>query len=83
MNNKEFCEKLNISEPTLYNWKRDKPLLYKIVMEYKNNNLDKNKDLSEIDELLKYFNDLSILEKEYYLSEIKAKVLKRKIENKD
>lgn len=83
MNNKEFCEKLNISEPTLYNWKRDKPLLYKIIMEYKNNNLDKNKDLSEIDELLKYFNDLSILEKEYYLSEIKAKVLKRKIENKD
>ncbi|EPH09256.1 hypothetical protein HMPREF9309_00775 [Campylobacter ureolyticus ACS-301-V-Sch3b] len=83
MNNKEFCEKLNISEPTLYNWKRDKPLLYKIVMEYKNNNLDKNKDLSEIDELLKYFNDLSILEKEYYLSEIKAKVLKRKIENKE
>ncbi len=83
MNNKEFCEKLNISEPTLYNWKRDKPLLYKIVMEYKKNNLDENKDLSEIDELLKYFNDLSILEKEYYLSEIKAKVLKRKIENKD
>lgn len=83
MNNKEFCEKLNISEPTLYNWKRDKPILYKIVMEYKNNNLDKNKDLSEIDELLKYFNDLSILEKEYYLSEIKAKVLKRKIENKE
>ncbi|MCZ6175094.1 hypothetical protein O6B97_01170 [Campylobacter ureolyticus] len=83
MNNKEFCEKLNISEPTLYNWKRDKPFLYKILMEYKNNNLDKNKDLSEIDELLKYFNDLSILEKEYYLSEIKAKVLKRKIENKE
>lgn len=83
MNNKEFCEKLNISEPTLYNWKRDKPFLYKIVMEYKNNNLDKNKNLSEIDELLKYFNDLSILEKEYYLSEIKAKVLKRKIENKE
>ncbi|MCZ6172901.1 hypothetical protein [Campylobacter ureolyticus] len=83
MNNKEFCEKLNISEPTLYNWKRDKPFLYKILMEYKNKNLDKNKNLSEIDELLKYFNDLSILEKEYYLSEIKAKVLKRKIENKD
>ncbi|QKF64683.1 hypothetical protein [Campylobacter corcagiensis] len=83
MNNKEFCEKLNISEPTLYNWKKDKPFLYKIVMEYKNENLEKNKNLSKIDELLKYFNDLSILEKEYYLSEIKARVLKKQIENKE
>lgn len=80
MNNKDFCEKLNISEPTLYNWKREKPFLYKIIMQYKNENLDKNTIYSKKDELLKYFNNLSDIEKEYYLSDIKSRVLKKQIE---
>mgnify|MGYP000850654192 FL=1 len=40
MNNKEFCEILKISEPTLYNWKKEKPYLYAIVMDFKRDNLD-------------------------------------------
>lgn len=80
MNNKEFCEKLNISEPTLYNWKKDKPFLYQIVMEYKENNIDKKENLSKIDTLLKYFNNLSELEKDYYISEITTRVLKKELD---
>lgn len=77
MNNKDFCNLLKISEPTLYNWKKKKNLLYKIVMEYKQNSIDKTGDLK--DEFLKYFDNLSQKEKEYYISEIKARVLKREI----
>ena len=77
MNLKEYCEFLNISEPTIYNWKNDKPNLYKIVIEYKKEKIDNENNLSEI---LKYYNLLSEKEKEYYLSDIKARVLKKEIE---
>ena len=53
MNVKEFCNFLNISEPTIYNWRTDNPNLYKIVMEYKKEKIDNPDNLSEI---LKYFN---------------------------
>ena len=56
MNIKEFCNFLNISEPTIYNWRADKPNLYKIVMEYKKEKIDNTDNLSE---MLKYFNKLS------------------------
>ncbi|ARR04452.1 MULTISPECIES: hypothetical protein [Campylobacter] len=77
MNLKEYCKYLNISEPTIYNWKSDKPNLYKIVIEYKKEKIDNENNLSEI---LKYYNLLSEKEKEYYLSDIKARVLKKEIE---
>ncbi|WP_096014893.1 hypothetical protein [Campylobacter lanienae] len=77
MNLKEYCKYLNISEPTIYNWKNDKPNLYKIVIEYKKEKIDNENNLSEI---LKYYNLLSEKEKEYYLSDIKARVLKKEIE---
>lgn len=77
MNIKEFCSFLNISEPTIYNWRTDKPNLYKIVMEYKKEKIDKNDDLSEI---LKYYNKLSETEKEFYLADMKARILKKEIE---
>ncbi|WP_096021894.1 hypothetical protein [Campylobacter lanienae] len=77
MNLKEYCKYLNISEPTIYNWKSDKPNLYKIVIEYKKEKIDNENNLSE---MLKYYNLLSEKEKEYYLSDIKARVLKKEIE---
>ena len=80
MNNKEFCNLLNISEPTLYNWKKEKEFLYKIVMEYKNKILEQKENLNNESELLKYFNNLSEKEKQYYIAEIKAKILKRELE---
>ena len=77
MNIKEFCNFLNISEPTIYNWRADKPNLYKIVMEYKKEKIDNTDNLSEI---LKYFNKLSEKEKEFYLADIKASILKKELE---
>ena len=77
MNLKEFCNFLNISEPTIYNWRADKPNLYKIVMEYKKEKIDNADNLSEI---LKYFNKLSEKEKEFYLADIKARILRNELE---
>ncbi|MCI7246787.1 MAG: hypothetical protein MR481_02540 [Campylobacter sp.] len=77
MNIKEFCNFLNISEPTIYNWRADKPNLYKIVMEYKKEKIDNADNLSEI---LKYFNKLSEKEKEFYLADIKARILRKELE---
>ena len=77
MNVKEFCNFLNISEPTIYNWRADKPNLYKIVMEYKKEKIDNPDNLSEI---LKYFNKLSEKEKEFYLADIKARILRKELE---
>jgi len=80
MNNKDFCEILKISEPTLYNWKKEKTYLYDIIMNFKKEHLDNKEQESIEDELLKYFNNLSEVEKEFYLSDIKARVLKKKLE---
>lgn len=78
---RELCKYLNITTPTLYNWKKEKQNLYKIVMDFKESNdniLDKKEQI-----LLKLFRQLENLEQEYYISEINTKVLKRKIESKE
>ncbi len=84
MNNKDFAKKLNISEPTLYNWKKEKPLLYQIVMQYKEKYLKNNNNLNNFSkkekEFLEYFNKLNDIEKEYYIADIKARILKKEIE---
>lgn len=75
---RELCNYLNITTPTLYNWKKYKPNLYEIVMDFKesnDNNLDKREQI-----LLKLFRQLEDLEKEFYISEINTRILKRKIE---
>ena len=77
MNNKDFCEILKISEPTLYNWKKEKEYLYSIVMNYKKEHFDNKGQETIEDELLKYFKNLSKIEKEFYLSDIKARILKK------
>nr|WP_315111925.1 hypothetical protein [uncultured Campylobacter sp.]DAP40920.1 MAG TPA: MerR HTH family regulatory protein [Inoviridae sp.] len=80
MNNKDFCEILKISEPTLYNWKKEKEYLYNIVMNYKKEHFDNKGQETIEDELLKYFKNLSKIEKEFYLSDIKARILKKEID---
>lgn len=84
MNNKDFAKKLNISEPTLYNWKKEKPFLYQIVMQYKDKYLKNNNNLNNFSkkekEFLEYFNKLNDIEKEYYIADIKARILKKEIE---
>lgn len=80
MNNKEFAEYLGISEPTIYSWKKHKKNLYEIVMQWKNGNLN---NLSEEEvKLLKIFKSLNEKEKEYYLSDMQTRLLKKEIDEK-
>jgi len=80
MNIEDYCKFLNISKPTIYNWKKDKPNLYKIVMEYKEKNLN---NLTKKDELIvKLFNELNEDEQEYFKYEMKTRILKNKLDKK-
>ena len=47
MNNKDFANFLGITDPTLYNWKKNKPNLYKIVMDWKENQKTKKQETSK------------------------------------
>lgn len=76
----DFCKFLGISTPTIYNWKKEKPNLYKIVMNYKEEKLNSlNKEEQEI---LKLFKELNQQESEYYISDIKTRILKRELDKK-
>lgn len=75
---REICEYINITTPTLYNWKKEKPNLYKIIMDFneiQSIELDKKEQ-----ELLKLFRQINEKEKDYYISEIKTRILKKEIE---
>ena len=76
----DFCKFLGISTPTIYNWKKEKPNLYTIVMNYKEeklNNLSK-----EDEEILKLFKTLEQKEREYYILDIKTRIAKKEIDKK-
>lgn len=76
----DFCKFLGISTPTIYNWKKEKPNLYTIVMNYKDeklNNLSK-----EEEEILKLFKILDQKEKEYYILDIKTRIAKKELDKK-
>lgn len=76
----DFCKFLGISTPTIYNWKKEKPNLYNIVMDFKEKKLNSlNKEEQEI---IKLFNELDEQEKEYYISDIKTRILKKKLDKK-
>lgn len=83
MNNKELAQFLDISEQALYKWRKERPNLYKIAMFYKEK---LNDSLGEIDEktklLLRYFEKLNEKEKEYYLSDMQTRILKKELEEK-
>lgn len=75
---RELCKYLNITTPTLYNWKKEKPNLYNIVMNF-NREISNNLNNKE-EEIIKLFRQLEEKEKEYYIADIKARILKKEIE---
>jgi len=76
MEKKEIANLLDIELRTLYNWEKSRPKLYNFIME----NIDKQQETtSKINELEKYFEKLSEVEQEYYLSSLKVKVLEKEI----
>ena len=76
MEKKEIANLLEIELRTLYNWEKSRPKLYNFIMENINS---KQENTSKIDELKKYFEKLSDVEQEYFLSSLKVKVLEKEI----
>ena len=76
MEKKEIANLLEIELRTLYNWEKQNPTLYKIIDEYLS---EKTKNPQET-ELLELFHKLNEKEKEYYITDIKLRVLKKELE---
>lgn len=76
MKKKEIANLLEIELRTLYNWEKSRPKLYNFIMENINSTQE---NTSKIDELKKYFEKLSDIEQEYFLSSLKVKVLEKEI----
>ncbi|MEF3849568.1 TetR/AcrR family transcriptional regulator [Campylobacter jejuni] len=80
MNKKEISEILNIEIRTLYNWEKTRPKLYNFIIE--NLNLNKEK-FSKMKDLIETYENLTEIEKEFYLTEMKARILKRKLKENE
>lgn len=77
MNKKEIAKILEIELRTLYNWEKTRPKLYKFIIKaFEKENIE-NENNSEI---LEIFSKLNEKEKEFYLLEMKARILKKEIE---
>lgn len=75
MDKKRIAKRINVSLGTLYNWEKTKPELIKLIsygLKYERNEIETN-------EISKYFEQLEKIEQEFYLSEIKANVLRKKL----
>lgn len=80
INKKEISEKIDIEIRTLYNWEKTRPKLYNFIVKSINKENEKNTKLKELQEL---YENLTELEKEYYISEMKTKILKRKLKENE
>ena len=76
MEKKEIASLLEIELRTLYNWEKNRPTLYKFIIENIDKSVEKN---SKFDELKEYFEKLTEKEQEFYLSNIKITVLKKEL----
>ncbi|KAF0591270.1 MAG: hypothetical protein CGEMS_0240 [Candidatus Campylobacter infans] len=75
---RELCKYINITTPTLYNWKQEKPNLYKIIENF--NKQEQNMLNKKHKELINIFDKLTEKEQEYYLADMKTRILKKEIE---
>ena len=76
MTRQELAEKLNITRNTLTNWEKNNPNLYKILEFYFQKESEINPTHKELIEL---FDKLSEMEQQFYLSDIRARILKKEI----
>lgn len=75
---RELCDYFSITTPTYYNWKREKPNLFKLINDFNQKN-ENNLDNVE-QEYIKLFRQLNEKEQQYYISEIKTRILKKELE---
>lgn len=76
MDKKSIAKRINVSLATLYNWEKTKPELIQLIeqgIQYEKGNTKENP-------ITEYFNELDKNEKEMYLAEIKARVLRKKLD---
>ena len=76
MDKKEIAEFIGKDLKTLYNWERQNPNLYKIIISYFSTDITSSYER----ELLQKFRQLKEIEKRYYLSSMETKILKREME---
>lgn len=76
MDKKEIAKIIKKDITTLYNWEKRNPELYKAVYEYFNG-IQLNNEEKEILELFKKLNKT---EKEYYMTDIKLRILKKEVD---
>ena len=76
MDKKEIAKFIGKDLKTLYNWERQNPNLYKIIISYFSTDITSSYER----ELLKKFRQLKEIEKRYYLSSMETKILKREME---
>ncbi|WP_235044412.1 hypothetical protein, partial [Campylobacter concisus] len=76
MNKREVAEFIGKDIKTIYNWEKNNPNLYKILEFYFQKESEINPKHKELIEL---FDKLSEIEQEFYLSDIKARILKKEI----
>nr|WP_314089422.1 hypothetical protein [uncultured Campylobacter sp.] len=82
MTNSEIAKKLKIAEKTIYNWKKNRKELFEIIenglnLKEMQDNLYVNNTYKELIELLE---KLSKQEIEYYISDIKTRILKKELD---
>lgn len=76
MEKKEIAKVIKKDITTLYNWEKRNPELYKAVYEYFN-----GIQLSDDEKIiLELFKKLNNTEKEYYITDIKLRILKKELE---
>ena len=76
MNKREAAKFIGKDIKTIYNWKKTNPNLYKILEFYFQKGNETNPTHKELIEL---FDRLSEIEQQFYLSDIKARILKKEI----
>lgn len=76
MNKREVAEFIGKDIKTIYKWEKNNPNLYKILEFYFQKESEINPKHKELIEL---FDKLSEIEQEFYLSDIKARILKKEI----
>lgn len=82
MTNAEIAKKLNIAEKTIYNWKQNRKELFEIVDKAFNGTVNITVENKKTKELLNLIEKLNDKEKEMYILEIKARILKKELDDK-
>ena len=82
MTNAESAKKLKIAEKTIYNWRKNRKELFEVIENGLNLKEDKENLYVNVTykELIELLEKLSQQEIQYYISDIKTRILKKEID---